>query len=118
MNTNSIGKKGEKKACTYLKRHGYKIIACNFSCRFGEIDVIAQNKEYICFVEVKTRNRKTIALPREFVNNKKQERLIKTAQMFLAKYNTEKQPRFDVIEISETGLFGKKTVHIENAFDV
>ena len=116
MNIGLIGKNGEDKACRFLKRKGYKIIERNYMSRFGEIDIIAQNKEYLVFVEVKTRGENSIASPREFVDSFKQERIIKTAQIYLSENPTELQPRFDVAEISVSDGKIKEIVHIEDAF--
>ena len=118
MNTKKIGNKGEQCAVRYLKRRGYKIVQTNYSCRFGEIDIIAENKDYIVFVEVKARSRNSIASPREFVDENKQQRIIMTAQMYLSKNGMEKQPRFDVIEVRTDKIIKDKIDHIENAFSV
>ncbi len=53
MDTRSLGRFGERQAAAYLCRKGYRIIEMNFSCRAGEIDVIAENEKYLVFVEVK-----------------------------------------------------------------
>ena len=120
MKTKLRGSWGEMLAAKYLKRKGYTIVGMNYSCRFGEIDIIAKDSKYIVFVEVKLRKNDDFALAREFVTRAKQERLIKTASLWLADNPTEKQPRFDVIEIyapdGEKSL--KYTVnHLENAFE-
>lgn len=111
-----IGSAGETAAANYLKRRRYKIIDRNFSCRFGEIDIIAQKDGYIVFVEVKTRKNEDFAMAREFVTYSKQQRLIRTAMLWLQQYDTELQPRFDVIEVVGEGI-GRKIRHIENAFE-
>lgn len=118
MDTRSAGKKGENAAARYLKRKGYAIVEKNYSCRFGEIDIIAENRDYLVFVEVKARNRNSIASPREFVDKKKQKRIILTAQMYLSCHDTDKQLRFDVVEVSTDGALFRKTDHVENAFGV
>ena len=99
MNIGETGIKGENKVCRYLMMRGYKILDRNFQCRFGEIDIIAKKKEYIVFVEVKTRNVSSKGLPREYVDYYKQQRIIKTAQVYLAFHPGELQPRFDVAEV-------------------
>lgn len=118
MDKRSIGKKGEKTAERFLKRKGYKIVEKNYSCRFGEIDIIAENDGYLVFAEVKARNGNSIASPREFVDKKKQERIILTAQMYLSCHDTRKQPRFDVIEVNTDKLLFGKIDHVENAFGI
>lgn len=121
MDSRELGKWGEKKAAAYYKLHGYKIVEMNFSCRHGEIDVIAENSRYIVFAEVKLRNRTDHGEAREFVTYSKQRRIIKAAEIYLQRNETEKQPRFDVLELYwQNGTFGRKaTVNlIENAFEV
>jgi len=114
--TKLIGRWGENKAAEYLRKKKYHIIGMNFSCRFGEIDIIAENCEYIVFAEVKTRKNGDFAAAREFVTAAKQQRLISTAALWLQSNPTEKQPRFDVLEIyGDEGLVAKIN-HIENAF--
>ena len=118
MDTRSLGRFGERQAAAYLCRKGYRIIEMNFSCRAGEIDVIAENEKYLVFVEVKLRKNTNYGEAREFVTAAKQRRIIKTAQLWLYTHETEKQPRFDVIEVyAPDGEHGRVTVnHIENAF--
>ena len=119
MDTKLVGRFGEQTAADYLKKKHYKIIGLNYSCRFGEIDVIAQNKKYIVFAEVKLRKSDKFAEAKEFVTYTKQEKIIKTASLWLSQNETELQPRFDVIEIyAPEGISSKviKINHIENAF--
>ena len=92
---------GEALAAEYLRKKRYAVVACNYRCRFGEIDVIAQNRRYVVFVEVK------------------QERLRTTAALWLQSHETALQPRFDVIEIYAPE--GEETIkpeirHLEDAF--
>ncbi len=115
---NSKGKLGEIEAFKYLKRKRYNLITSNFSSRFGEIDLIVQNKKYICFVEVKERDCASSALPKEFVDENKQRKIIKTAQYYLMLYPTKKQPRFDVVEIYTDNNTIKSIKHLENAFQL
>ncbi len=119
MDKKLVGHFGEHAAAEYLKKKRYKIIGLNYNCRFGEIDVIAENKKYIVFVEVKLRKSNDFAEAREFVTQSKQEKIIKTASLWLSQNETELQPRFDVIEIyAPEGALSKavKINHIENAF--
>lgn len=111
-----FGSAGESAAAAYLKRKKYKILGQNFSCRFGEIDVIAQHGKYVVFVEVKTRKNENFAQAREFVTRAKQERVIKAAMLWLQQNDVELQPRFDVIEVVGEGI-RQKITHIENAFE-
>ncbi len=106
-------------AADYLRRKHYKIIATNYRCRVGEIDIIAANREYLAFVEVKLRKNADFAEAREFVTYSKQNRIRSTAALYLAWNPTELQPRFDVIEIyAPQGMETQKPVinHLEDAF--
>lgn len=115
----TVGTLGETAAADFLIRNGYSVLDRNFRTRFGEIDVIARNSKYLVFAEVKTRKKSSLAVGREYVDYRKQARLIKTAQFWLASNQTELQPRFDVIEINYSGNFDTLEInHIENAFDV
>ena len=119
MDVRALGSFGERKAAAYLRLHGYKIADMNYKCRHGEIDVIAENRKYIVFVEVKLRKNSDFAEAREFVTLSKQQRVITAAQMYLQTHETEKQPRFDVIEIYAPQGENSKNIklnHIENAF--
>lgn len=116
---NLTGQWGETVAAQYLRKRKFEILACNYRCRFGEIDLICKNKTYIVFVEVKTRKDSEFAQAMEYVDARKQQRIIATAQMYLAQNETELQPRFDVIEVygSENDTaHPPKLMHMENAF--
>ena len=116
MKNKLIGRFGENAAAEYLRKKHYKIVGANYACRFGEIDLIAENKENVVFVEVKSRKSADFAEAREFVTAAKQRRLTSTAELWLAQNPTEKQPRFDVVEVyCEDGIV-KSIQHIENAF--
>lgn len=97
--SNASGAWGELVAAKYLKKKHYKIIATNYRCKFGEIDIIAANKQFLVFVEVKTRKSDKFAMAAEFVDSYKQNRLRTTAERYLAENPTKLQPRFDVIEV-------------------
>ena len=112
------GRLGESAAADYLKKKKYRIVGMNYSCRFGEIDLIAENREYVVFVEVKSRKDARFAEAREFVNASKQRRIAATAELWLSQNETKKQPRFDVIEIYGTDGEIRSINHIENAFEV
>ena len=82
--TKSIGNSGEDLAARYLESNGYEIVARNFHSRYGEIDIIAKNAEYIAYIEVKTRGISSYGLPRDAVTLQKQQKIIKTAYVFEA----------------------------------
>ena len=114
-----FGPWGEALAAEFLRRRGYHIVATNYRSRYGEIDIIAENAEYLVFAEVKLRRTAHFGAAREFVDLRKQERLRATASMFLEEHETALQPRFDVIEIYAPD--GLQTRHpylrqIEDAF--
>lgn len=94
-----LGRWGEALAAKELRRRGYRIVAAGWHCRFGEIDLIAENGTYLSFTEVKLRKDATVAQAREFVDRRKQERLRTSAQLYLMEHPTQLQPRFDVMEV-------------------
>ncbi|MDY3225134.1 MAG: YraN family protein [Candidatus Faecousia sp.] len=117
--SNLLGAWGEALAAEYLRKKHYKILASGYRCRFGEIDLIAANRTYLVFVEVKLRRSGEFAPAREFVDRKKQDRLRATAAMYLSQNPTELLSRFDVIEIYAPE--GQDTAHpvinhLEDAF--
>ena len=95
----SKGTAGEVLAARFLRDKGFEILAANFRCRHGEIDIVASDRAYIAFVEVKTRQSDSLYTPREAVTIQKQRRLIATAGFYLSRYPAALQPRFDVIEV-------------------
>ena len=113
------GNKGERKAAIEYKKRGYKIVARNFSCRFGELDIVAAKHNTIVIAEVKTRKNADFAQAREFVDFRKQEKLRTTASFYLSENSTNLQPRFDVIEIyapEGTQTVSPEIYHMEDAF--
>ena len=120
MNTKKeLGAWGEEKAAHYLRRKGYKILERNYSCRFGEIDLIASGHGFMAFVEVKLRKNADFAEAREFVTAAKQRRILTSAQLWIASHGCELQPRFDVVEIYAPEGMDSRTVqinHLEDAF--
>lgn len=120
MNTAGFtGRRGEQQAERYLCRCGWSIAGRNFRTRQGELDLIAQKGNMIAFVEVKTRASRRFAAACEFVTPAKQRRLIAAALVWLQKYPTRLQPRFDVIEVYWPQAAPEPTEirHIEGAFE-
>ena len=114
-----LGPWGEALACEHLRRQGCRIVACNYRSRFGELDVIAQNRKFLIFAEVKLRKTAQYGAACEFVDARKQGRLRQTALIWLEQHETALQPRFDVIEIyAPDGMETKKPVirQLEDAF--
>ena len=91
----------EDLAAQYLEKQGLTILERNYQCRQGEIDIVAKNREFVIFIEVKYRKNNRFGEPFAFVDTKKQRRLIKTALHFSQQKGLhEKYPmRFDVISI-------------------
>ncbi len=126
-NTTEIGRYGESVACFYLQSNKYKIVAQNYYASHNEIDIIAENKKYIIFVEVKTRScnperDSMYGTPAMFVTSSKQRRTLSAVQAYLSEHPTGKTPRLDVIEVylskSKDGSPAEvlKINHIEDAF--
>lgn len=119
MNTKLQGSWGEALALEFLKKKKYIPVAMGYRSRYGEIDIIVRSGGYIVFAEVKVRKNDKFAEAREFVDRNKQERLRKTAQLWLVGHETNLQPRFDVLEIyAPLGVdtVNPRVIHIENAF--
>ncbi len=116
MQTNTYGKVGEIIATNYLKQKGYKIIANNYKNKIGEIDIIAKDKDFLVFVEVKTRMSRAFGDPAEAVNLQKQYKIRQVATLYLKQHRMlEANCRFDVISIVGQ-LENHKIRHIPNAF--
>ncbi len=116
---NLSGAWGEALAAEYLRRKHYRLVAAGFHCRFGEIDLIVENKHFLVFVEVKLRKSGSFAQAMEFVDRRKQDRLRMTASIYLSQNPTGLQPRFDVIEIyapDGTATVKPEIRHMEDAF--
>lgn len=114
MNNRKTAIEGENAACEYLKKHGYEILARNYSCPLGEIDVIAGKDGVTVFVEVRSRNGTDFGLPEESVDLRKRKKIIMTARYWAGAHGRgiPGDQRFDVISV----LRGEVR-HIENAFD-
>lgn len=95
-----IGIYGESLAKNFLRDKGYNIIEENFSCRIGEIDIIARDGNYICFIEVKSRYSINFGHPRESITLRKQKKLYRVAQYYILVNNLKNcWFRFDAVEI-------------------
>ena len=113
-----LGRGGEDRAAAYLRRRLYRVVERNYTTRFGEIDLIVKNARYVVFAEVKLRKDDGFATAREYVTRSKQEKILKTAGLWLSQNDCELQPRFDVIEVyAPRGMDGPvSVVHLEDAF--
>ncbi len=120
MNIGVTGSKGEDMVAKFLQNSGFTIVKRNYQCRYGEIDIIAENSDFILFIEVKTRKENSL-VPLEYaVDANKQKRITLTAQDYLSKTECVLQPRFDVALVTvknkpESGS-GYSLNYIKNAF--
>ncbi len=115
--SHDLGQKGEELALEHLKKSGYKILYLNWVWGKNEIDIIAENNEYIVFVEVKTRKDDFHLHPVLAVSHQKQRAIIFAASGYLKRFGIDKESRFDIITVIET-KDSFEIDHIENAFYV
>lgn len=114
---NRLGREGEEAAISFLSRKGYAIIEKNYRTPFGEVDIIAQDRGTIVFVEVKTRAGQSFGQPFEAVGPRKRETMKRVALSFMKKLKKECPARFDVLSISfVNGRYHLE--HIADAFEV
>jgi putative endonuclease len=113
----TTGKEGEKIAEAFLKKNGYRISEINYRCALGEIDIIAQEKGELVFIEVKTRKSGELGYPEQAVGIRKQKKMSQLALWYLQKKNiTYADARFDVVAITMLPS-GNEIKLIKNAFD-
>lgn len=113
----SLGVKGESQAASYLAKKSYRILNRNFRCKLGEIDIVAENDEFLVFVEVKSRSDRSNVSPLISLTSKKRIKLRQLAEFYISKFEMyHKQPRIDVVGVTffNDGTFYLE--HIENAF--
>lgn len=113
----AIGELGEELARKYLKKHGYHVIETNYRCRHGEIDIVTRRRDSLVFVEVRTKTSDAFGTPEESVTAAKQERLVATAQTYLASHQGLPESwRIDVVavELHPDGKV-KRIEQVENA---
>ena len=113
-----LGKIGETAAYEYLQKENYIILEVNYRCKQGEIDIIAEDGEYLVFVEVKTRSSNFYGSPAEAVNFKKQQQICKAAHSYLTFNNKhDSNIRFDVVSIISSSAIETDITLIKDAFD-
>ena len=117
MTKSEIGKLGEESVCTYLTERGYNIAARNYRIKGGEIDIVAENGDYIAFVEVKSRKPDSMVSGFEAVNKRKRGLIIKTAADYCCKHPNMFQPRFDVAQVIIDAGKVLSIDYIINAYD-
>ena len=97
---NVIGKLGEEATKKFLIESGYKILECNYFCRFGEIDIVALDGDCLVFIEVKTRTNSKYGAPQNAVNYWKRKHLELTARNYIEhRRMADFFARFDVVEV-------------------
>ena len=112
---NELGKKGEQLAVDFLLKNGYDIIERNYRFDKAEVDIIAQKKEILAIVEVKTRSTIDFGNPQDFVKPKQIQRLVKAVDEYITVNDLDVEVRFDIIAIvKEKNNFNIE--HLENAF--
>lgn len=109
------GRRGEQLAKQYLQAHGYQVLASRYRTQFGEVDLIARDKQTLVFAEVKARTGSRYGTPAEAVTRQKQKHLTLAAMAYLQEQDwTECPCRFDVIEVF---LQDGHICHIQGAFE-
>ena len=95
-----LGAAGERAARGYLERKGYTILDTNFRCRYGEVDIVAQDGDCLVFLEVRTRRGRSYGSPEESITAKKEQRLIATAETYRkSKAGLPEQWRIDLVAV-------------------
>lgn len=113
-----LGRAGEETAADFLRNNGYRILFSNYKTKLGEIDIVAKDKDVICFIEVKTRVTDKFGLPQEAVSSAKQRQISKAALVFLKeKKLLDKKARFDVVSVIYAQGQPKIDL-IQNAFEL
>jgi putative endonuclease len=110
-----LGNKGEDLAVDYLRSKGFKILFRNFTWGKNEIDIVAETKDFIVFLEVKTRSEDPLDPPVNAVSREKQKAIIWAAEGYINRYGVDRESRFDVITIIRKGD-DFEIDHIEDAF--
>lgn len=114
-----LGAFGESAATAFLIRQGYTIVAQNWRCRYGEVDLIARDGAGFVFVEVRTRRSNGLGHPEESLGSRKRNRMVEVAQAYLATNPAfEQQPwRIDVVVIEMAAGRIVRLEHIQNAIE-
>jgi putative endonuclease len=114
-----FGTRSERAASRFLKNLGFKVLAKNFSCQLGELDLVMLDKDCVVFVEVRSTEGEDQSMPALSVDHFKQKRLTRLAQFFLQKHRLQnRMARFDVLTLSWPEGRGEPQIeHFRNAFD-
>ncbi len=114
----AVGRQGEDAARAFLKRRGVRIIAENFTCAAGEIDLVGRDRGTLVFVEVKTRTSGAFGPPHLAVHRQKQRQIVRAAQWYLAEQRmADVACRFDVLAVTFPDDVGSPRIDwVQNAF--
>jgi putative endonuclease len=117
MERGEKGRSAEASAVRYLEERGYRVRARNFTCRYGELDVVAELPGMVCFVEVRMRSHAAWGDPSQTVSFAKQRKVVKAALHYLFRNDLrDRMVRFDVISVVGEGPKAH-VEHLPNAFD-
>jgi putative endonuclease len=117
MERRGLGQEAEQAAVEHLERQGYRICARNFLARGGELDIVAEKDETVCFVEVRMRSSAAWGDPSQTVTRAKQQKVVRAAMQFLQRAGGEpRMVRFDVVSVVGRGS-SARVEHLPNAFD-
>ncbi len=112
---NELGKQGEQLAVDFLIKNKYSILERNYRFEKAEVDIIAQKKDTLAIIEVKTRSSKDFGNPQDFVKPKQIKNLVKAVDQYILVNELDVEVRFDIIAIVKTKK-GFDIEHLENAF--
>ncbi len=112
-----LGRKGEQAALDYLATRGYSVVARNWHCAGGEVDLILRHGRTLVFAEVRTRSSSSLVHPFETITAPKQRRVAKAAEAYLRRHGIEEtEIRFDALAVTWTQE-GPEVEHLEHAFE-
>jgi putative endonuclease len=115
----ALGRKGEAAARVYLERRGVRILAANYTCAAGEIDLIGQERDAILFIEVKTRTSEAFGPPHLADHQRKQRQIVRAVQWYLGGGKGKGlQPRFDVVAVRPGPQGAAAVEHFPDAFGI
>ena len=112
---NELGKKGEQLAVDFLVENGYDIVERNYRFNKAEVDIIAQKKDILAIIEVKTRSTADFGNPQDFVKPKQIQQLVKAMDFYITDNDLDVELRFDIVAIIKNKL-GTKIEHLKDAF--
>jgi len=119
MSKQDLGQLGEKLVVSILRKNGYRILETNYRHKIGEVDIIAKDKDTLCFIEVKTRLSDEFGDGLEAITIFKQRKLIRLAQAYLLHRRlTDHNARFDVVSVLGDPDNNPAVEIIKNAFEL